>query len=548
LTLTVLSPLLLLAGIAGLALGLYLLQRLRVRHRELEVVTTLFWREAVEERRVWVFMRRFRHLAAYLLLLAIASILWLLVSGPTAESADGRRHVVLLDGAAAMSRDGRFEQAVTAAVDLAGRLPAARREVRLIAGDAETVLASGEPMPLLAERLAGREPVAAPGGLEAAVLEAAAAATDDSPVSVYLVGDAAVRMSVLDRLPDTVSVDRVPLDGTVSANRGIVTLGVSEAASGAWETVDVIIEVAPAPEEVPAEALSVTIDGNAMGRPLERVDPGRFLVRDVPAQGEVLSVHFVQAAFGGAIAHDDTASVTLPRRPRIATYLEAGVPESLRSVLALDPAVRLVGSGDAAEVVIGTSADASLQLVDDAATATFTIVVDDAEVDPVRLAETLVDDLAIRQIDAVALAEQAGREIRLDLEAGDARRIAVWQTLVEEQYDFRDTRAFPVFVARAVRWLAARPALVPWARAGEPLPMDGPIVERPARDGDRTLADGRVLRVSLLEREPGAGALTSGDEVEPAEGRGLDLFGLIGLLLAALLALEWVLYQRGRIP
>ena len=55
-------------------------------------------------------------------------------------------------------------------------------------------------------------------------------------------------------------------------------------------------------------------------------------------------------------------------------------------------------------------------------------------------------------------------------------------------------------------------------------------------------------RLDLLEREPGAGALTSGDEVDPAEGRGLDLFGLIGLLLAALLALEWVLYQRGRIP
>ncbi len=37
---------LVIAGLLGLAGVLYLLQRLRVRHRELTVVTTLFWLES----------------------------------------------------------------------------------------------------------------------------------------------------------------------------------------------------------------------------------------------------------------------------------------------------------------------------------------------------------------------------------------------------------------------------------------------------------------------------------------------------------------------
>ena len=57
-----------------------------------------------------------------------------------------------------------------------------------------------------------------------------------------------------------------------------------------------------------------------------------------------------------------------------------------------------------------------------------------------------------------------------------------------------------------------------------------------------------MIQASLLERDPGGGALTSGDGVDAAEGRGLDLFGLLGLALLALIAFEWVLYQRGRIP
>ena len=50
--LTSIGPGLFAAGLVGLAGGLYALQRLRVRHREQVVVTTLFWREEIEEQRL----------------------------------------------------------------------------------------------------------------------------------------------------------------------------------------------------------------------------------------------------------------------------------------------------------------------------------------------------------------------------------------------------------------------------------------------------------------------------------------------------------------
>ena len=64
-----------LLGVAALAVGLFALQRLRVRHRPVEVETTLFWQQALEESRARVLTQRFRHPWAYALVLAIALLL-----------------------------------------------------------------------------------------------------------------------------------------------------------------------------------------------------------------------------------------------------------------------------------------------------------------------------------------------------------------------------------------------------------------------------------------------------------------------------------------
>ena len=64
-------------GLVGIAGVLYALQRLRVRHRQVEVETTLFWQQAIEESRARVLTQRFRHPWTYALLLVICSLLWL---------------------------------------------------------------------------------------------------------------------------------------------------------------------------------------------------------------------------------------------------------------------------------------------------------------------------------------------------------------------------------------------------------------------------------------------------------------------------------------
>ena len=98
-------------GLLGLAAGLFLLQRLRVRHREVPVVTTLFWQQATEARRARVFVERFRHPWAYALFLLIAGLLWTAFAQPATEQDGDVAHVILLDGSAGMAVGDRFEEA-----------------------------------------------------------------------------------------------------------------------------------------------------------------------------------------------------------------------------------------------------------------------------------------------------------------------------------------------------------------------------------------------------------------------------------------------------
>ena len=100
-TFSLFSTLATLIGIGVIALGLALLQYLRVQHREIEVVSTLFWQAAVKETRARVFVQKFRHWPAWLLLVLIASLLWILLAGPSWNSSDQMQHVVLLDGSVA---------------------------------------------------------------------------------------------------------------------------------------------------------------------------------------------------------------------------------------------------------------------------------------------------------------------------------------------------------------------------------------------------------------------------------------------------------------
>ena len=142
--LTSIGPGLFAAGLVGLAGGLYALQRLRVRHREQVVVTTLFWREEIEEQRARTLVERFRHPLTYALCLGLAALLWLGAARPDTNRAEGTSHVLLLDGSAAMASEGRFDAARTALLEEIERCPRDRTEVLFCGADLRRVLAPGE--------------------------------------------------------------------------------------------------------------------------------------------------------------------------------------------------------------------------------------------------------------------------------------------------------------------------------------------------------------------------------------------------------------------
>ena len=90
-----LSPTVALVGAAALVGLAFLLQRLKVRHREVLVPTTLFWREAVERSEARKLTERFRHPLAFLLVVLILLLLWLALAGPKPAAAKGGRGSLL---------------------------------------------------------------------------------------------------------------------------------------------------------------------------------------------------------------------------------------------------------------------------------------------------------------------------------------------------------------------------------------------------------------------------------------------------------------------
>ena len=121
-----------LGGIAALAALLFLLQLLRIRHIEVTVPTTIFWQAAAREAPVRVLRGVFRHPLAYLLVLAIATLLWLAFAGPElAEDRAATYRVLYLDGSAHAASGDDFETAVEALRADIGGLAEGQREVDL---------------------------------------------------------------------------------------------------------------------------------------------------------------------------------------------------------------------------------------------------------------------------------------------------------------------------------------------------------------------------------------------------------------------------------
>jgi hypothetical protein len=321
--------------------------------------------------------------------------------------------------------------------------------------------------------------------------------------------------------------------------------------------------------------LNVQIDVNGQAVPSEsvtRVGQG-LVVHDVPAEGGLLTV---RVARSDSLALDDRASIRLPKKPIVRVQLSSSLGAVLGPVLNSDPGVTLVDTN--ADVVIrrageSVGADApALEFVRASSQAqAFVLTHPDSLNSNVVFAEA-VEDIGLKQIDAMTMAHESGRPIEVSVATGRQWRFSVWEELLSENFNFTRSRAFPLFVANAVRWLAGTDAWHPFVAAGQPLVSAGAgeraqFVNAAGRVIDPLNADfvppaageleyvGRPfssLSVSLLDPDVTRGARDEVLEMASLEPVDLvpDSSPATWLLVLALILLgvEWYYFQMGRMP
>ena len=552
-----------LAAIAGL---LFALQRLRVRHRPVQVETALFWQQAVEESRARVLTQRFRHPWTYLLLLLISSLLWLSFAGLQSDAGRDRRYVVLLDGSAGMAHGDRFARAAAVAAEYAEGLPVDARTVLFCGGRTQTLLRAGEDALLLRRRLDDVGPVAAPSSTVAELFDVVRSRAE-VPTTVCVVGDLPITADERALLPDSVELLRLAAPARTGANVGVTALGVRPAASMRAEAVDVLVELSgTGGAELSPPALR--LDGRAWSAaPVGESFAGgrRFRYVDVPAKGQLLEV---SVGARDALSLDDAAAFTLPDHSRIPVAIGPDVPAVIRRVVATDPGL-VVRAADAVVAVrtSGTTLEEelpSLVLSDPQRVANAFLISHEEGLDPAAVLAQLYEDLGLNQIDAMAAAAAIGRDVSVGARPAPRRELAVWRPLLDPDHDFVRSRSFPLFIGLGLRWLAGvEPGPVRVA-AGEPVAVGDVEVAADARRA-RSFSErfvprvaGRVqpagtapLHASLLDPVatgvPRAGAVEV-DALSAGASDGLDLVTILLLSALLLLAAEWVLFRSSRIP
>jgi len=552
-------------GALALAGALFALQRLRVRHREVVVPTTLFWRAALEETRARTLVERFRHPLSYLLLLAIALFGWLSFGAPVADRDDGSERLFLLDTSAAVDR-ASFDEAARLLVAEARRADRDHRLVVACGARLETLLAPGEDALLLDERLRAVEPDAAAPAFERALLVLAAGRDDARPLRVTLVGPSAVRDEVLAMLGDGVEVERVELEAPRAARLLDLATGPSGGivADGAGRF-DVWVRAS-------ANAAGVRlVDGDERLAPagttalVDGTERARF--EGLVADGRALEVEL----------GDQRAALVLPDRRALRVAVEGVLPGALDLALLAHAGVERVGPDDEADLAVRAAGSdfradlPALELSDaDGPDEAFVLVQPDAG-DARSALFAALGDLGLEWIDGEQLASATQRTIAIADADGERRALRLWSSLCESGGAFARDPAFPLVVARSIDWLAGRDTPRFVARAGDAADTasgerafvrDGDA-ERvrlasagapftPARAGLYRSADDRGARV-VLAAGPGFAPSLAADAAPAraalaAPSSAFDLTNLVLLALVLLLVVEWALVRTGRTP
>jgi len=557
-------------GVLALAGGLFLLQQLRVRQREVDVVTTLFWRQALEESRARVLRQRFRHPWAYLLLLAIASLLWLAVAGLMQDRSGTRPRWLLLDASAGMNRPGRFEAAKESLLADVAALPAAERQVFWCGETVERLLAPGEETPLLRARLERRRPQAAPARLESWLSSWTSEMGAGPEIRVY--GDGPLRPAWLGSLPAEVSLlRRTDLPAAPAESRGILAAGIGESASGQWDQVDVTVAVGGlgVAEDALLAELSAQLGGEPWPASYTRMpsgDPAVLLLRfsGIPARGQDFQVKLgaIEESSAGVSATgdleiDDHATLALPSRRPLRVAIAPALASLFQPLLEADPSLILTAENPGLQIRrTQDPADDSLPslvITADDGGALFRLR-HDGGADADAVLEQGYRALGLGSIDALGLATALHRPVSVDAEVGSPPQLQLSAPLLLPEAGFTASRAFPLLITRGLRWLHQEQELLPYAAAGRPLPGESTRLLGAPRVvgavGDLDFGSVQPLHVSLYD--PGLTmpqrTAAAADPSPTVAGRGLALWTWAALVALLLLVAEGFLFQRGRLP
>lgn len=541
---------------------LALLQRLRVQRQVVRVATTMFWRAAAQAAPARVLQERFRHWLAFLLILAIALALWFAGARPSLiPPAGSRLELFYLDASAGMTAGDRFAEARRALIADASAVPAQRRAIYLGDPYGTRLLAPGEDLALLPRRLTQVRPGLFPSRL-AAWTKAIRAQTDPGqPITLHYYGTATAFRA--EDAPATLQRIAGYVAPPIRGNRGIVAIGAVPAASGAWDKADLAIRLAAAEGAAPgSDQLVFRRNGTPFTPGSTAAKDGRIALRDLPADGSLIEVAFRN---GDGFPADDRVALRLPERHPVRVALVGPVPDTLRAVIAADSGLRIVSPADAEVVVRGAGTTAStpdkpalISQPMNARSAAFAVTDAASRTDP----NAALGQLGLGQLDATAIADSLHRPVSIEPDVGPVRTVAVWQALFDSGGSFARSRTMPLFVARSLRWLASPQPWIPYAAAGGTLidlegapatlagRLPGSAIALPQAE-DRGIADLPVA-TSLTDAATTRGTgdtLADTASVPAAPAPALDLPFTLALIAAALLlAVEWTLFQRGRLP
>ncbi|WP_446830510.1 BatA domain-containing protein [Candidatus Foliamicus sp.] len=562
-----------LAGVAGLAGLLYLVQRLRIRYTEVAVPTAMLWREAVRDAPVRVFRRRFRHWLAYLFSLLICCLLWLGLAEPRLDAPEGSDyHVLFLDGSAHMSAPGDLQRAIESLREDLRGIAENRREVIWGGAWNQKLLDAGEASLLFERRLDGLAPDGAPSAVEEQIRLLALPGAYPESVRLIIYGRAPVSVEALEGLPEGLRVQRAQGFDEPGPNRGIVVLGLGAAASGRWDAVDVLLRLASTGNlSTGPSDVQLSLDGAPLsGVRMERAAPDGLVLRDVPARGGLLEARI---AGEDALPADDTAQLRLPARRQLKVAVSASLGSVLEDAVRADPGLTLAEEDadvvfrQTDEVYGGDLPALEFAPMSEQETA-FEIQYKGNSAAELALRDIL-QGLGLNLIDGAGLATEAARPVGVRVTAGESRRVEAWLELLDERFNFTASRAFPLFVSRAARWLVETDAVYAYLAAGRTAPEESTDFALTAPDNSATRLLGAALpppRAGMLEPAGGgpaypisllSTAVTLGQpgvelpafSVEAAGLAGPSLLVLLLILAAlALLVGEWYAYQRGMMP